>query len=172
MESSAGEACGKGGCLKKKYCFRSAHRSDLPAISQLVLGVCRERIFCELKPEGVAELERLYSPESLKERLDAGDRFLVAETIDGIAGAFAIREPAHIWLYFVAEPGRGLGQQLWQQVLADPSLLRGEHANTTDEITLNSSLGAVGFYERVGFRRTGPKAWSNGVVAVPMALRL
>jgi predicted GNAT family N-acyltransferase len=59
--------------------------------------------------------------------------------------------------------GQGIGKRLLSALL-----------NTTDstEISLRSSVNAVGFYKSYGFEVTGNEADFNGIRFVPMSLQL
>ncbi|MCY3843732.1 MAG: GNAT family N-acetyltransferase, partial [Acidobacteria bacterium] len=45
-------------------------------------------------------------------------------------------------------------------------------APDVERVTVNSSRYGVAAYERLGFRQTGPERSVNGIVFIPMAMRL
>lgn len=147
--------------------FRRGTIADAEAVSALVLQVCEAFIFDDLGDKGRAMLRALYAADAIREQLDAGARFVLAEDAGDLVGAAAVRDGPHCYLFFV-DPDRhhgGLGRALWAQLLeelrsADGSLPR---------ITLNSSMYARDFYARMGLVETGPPIEKDGVTAVPMA---
>lgn len=79
-----------------------------------------------------------------------------------LVGILASRsEGSHIALFFVDGEyhGQGIGKKLWNTFLAD---------NDKDEITVNSSLYAVGIYEKLGFIKTAEPQEVSGIRFVPM----
>jgi GNAT superfamily N-acetyltransferase len=98
-----------------------------------------------------------------------GYRYHVAVDEGVLAGAIAVRDNRHVYHLFVAESfqKRGLARQLWT-IARDASLAAGNPG----EFTVNSSRFAVSVYRRFGFAESGPPDERNGVVSVPMRLRL
>lgn len=82
-----------------------------------------------------------------------------------LIGILATRnEGSHIALFFVdgAYRGQGIGRSLWNCFIAD---------SDKDEITVNSSLYAVGVYEKLGFSKTAGLQEKDGIQFVPMLYR-
>lgn len=84
---------------------------------------------------------------------------------DSLIGILAVRnEGGHIALFFVdgAYHRQGIGRSLWNAFLAD---------SDKDEKTVNSSLYAVGIYEKLGFIKTAKPQEDSGIRFVPMTYR-
>ncbi|WP_392386452.1 GNAT family N-acetyltransferase [Marinomonas primoryensis] len=96
--------------------------------------------------------------------LDA-ERFQTLKVVSAgeIVGFGALRDGYYLTHLFVSQSmqGQGVGKQLLSTLL-----------NTTDakEISLRSSINAVGFYESYGFEATGNESNFNGIRFVPMRL--
>jgi len=95
--------------------------------------------------------------------------YWVAESSGHLAGAAALRDRKHLYHLVVASPyqRRGLGRRLWSTVQANALA-----AGNTGEFTVNSSLYGVPVYQRFGFVPAGEPIAANGVLFVPMQLRL
>lgn len=81
---------------------------------------------------------------------------------DKLIGLIASRsEGSHIALFFVggAYHRKGIGRMLWNTFLAD---------SDKQNITVNSSLYAVGIYEKLGFIKTAEAQTDSGIQFVPM----
>ena len=93
------------------------------------------------------------------------DRFLSIKAVsDGkLLGFAALRDGNYLTHLFVSQSsqGVGLGRQLLNFLL---------NATDAKEVSLRSSINAVGFYERNGFVATGEEAEFNGIRFVPMTL--
>jgi len=84
---------------------------------------------------------------------------------DSLIGILASRnEGSHIALFFVdgAYHGQGIGRSLWNAFLSD---------SDQNEITVNSSLYAVGIYEKLGFTKTDEAQEGSGIRFIPMVYR-
>ena len=82
-----------------------------------------------------------------------------------LIGILALRSGgSHIALFFVdgAYHLQGVGRMLWNTFLAD---------SDKDEITVNSSLYAVGIYEKLGFNKTAEAQTESGIQFVPMVFK-
>ena len=73
-------------------------------------------------------------------------------------------EGSHIALFFVdgAYHRQGVGRLLWDTFPAE---------SDKDEITVNSSLYAVGIYEKLGFIKTAEAQTESGIQFVPMVFK-
>jgi len=130
--------------------IRPATSADVEAISSLVSGLSRRFITPDSTRKGAEVLLSHQTPEAIAKCLDEGVHYLVAQADDTLVGAAGlILERWHLYHLFVAADrhGQGIGRRLWNELIAglEPG-----------SITVNSSKGAIGFYERRGFRSNGP----------------
>jgi N-acetylglutamate synthase-like GNAT family acetyltransferase len=146
-----------------QFQFSAANTSDANAISDLVLTSCEKYIFPDTSSEGRKTLRDLYCLSNLSKLIRERNRFLMAHHDGELAGAVAMREEdKHVFLLFVADQFRheGLGKKLMEHLV---STMQGEK-----RITLNSSLYARAFYERLGLTTTGPVENRKGLAFIPM----
>jgi GNAT superfamily N-acetyltransferase len=144
------------------------HPEDARAISVLARRVARRWILPDQpRDAGQALLERL-GTRALRERMLEGQRFHLAWIDQTLVGLAAMRDDCHLVQFFVATrwQGHGIARRLWQRTMADAQRRAG-----TRRFTLNATRCAVPVYLHLGFRATGPEAFSpSGVLTTPMAL--
>ena len=150
--------------------YRVIEPGEEKKVSELVLESFGEFIRHEYSQEGIDEFRRYAQPEALEQRSRADHCVLVATLKDRIAGVIEIRQHDHISLLFVERrlQRKGIAKDLLQKALevmrtAKPDLER---------VTVSSSCYAVPVYEKLGFHQTGPERTVNGIVFIPMVLRL
>ena len=151
--------------------YRAMQAGEAEAVSALILASFDEFIGPDYEgEEGIAEFRRFAAPEAIAARA-AGDHLVRVATVDGaLAGMIEIREHNHVALLFVdkAYQRRGLARGLLEAALADARAVDPD----VERVTVNSSRYGVAAYERLGFRQTGPERSVNGIVFIPMAMRL
>lgn len=140
--------------------LRPARAGDAAACAALVRALTPGAEL-PVPPEG---LERfLASVSAERQRLYiAQRRYRVAEDGAGrLIGLAALRSPRHLFHLFVAQAwqGRGLGLQLFRAVT---------EGDEQFPLTVNSSLAAVDFYTRLGFRPTQALQFNDGIHYLPM----
>jgi GNAT superfamily N-acetyltransferase len=135
--------------------IRQLRAEELPAISDLIRNTLLVSNLADYDLQAILALSASFSQEEL--RALAGRReFFVCEDQEGrLAGVIGL-EGTGVYDFFVApnRQGRGVGRALLGFV-EELAAQRG-----VEELHLSSSLTAVGFYERLGYRRTG--ATSDG----------
>ncbi len=109
--------------------------------------------------EGIAFWKRICDPEELRERIFSDEKMLVATQNGVIIGFIAFRRGNHLSSLFVRKEsaGKGIGRELFTRC-----------TNSFDEVTVNSSDLAVGFYHKVGFLQSGDRFFKDGIWATPM----
>jgi GNAT superfamily N-acetyltransferase len=121
----------------------------------------------DFTPDGVKEFYEYANPMAMSRRREAGDRILVAEKQGQILGMIELRGPDHIAMFFVDEPGQGVGRALVERALevcreANPEL---------QIVTVHASLYAIPIYRRLGFEAQGHEHRENGIAYLPMCFR-
>jgi len=144
--------------------IRAATLSDAPRIHQLHLAAVRALCAPSYEASVIDGWLTGRSPQDYARGISSG-ALLVAETRGAVIG-FCEGVPGEVRAVFVDPPwaGRGIGAQL----LARAVILA--EAGQSGPICLESTLNAVGFYERHGFRQLGPVAVSRSRVEVPVVL--
>ncbi|MGJ8647279.1 MAG: GNAT family N-acetyltransferase [Marinomonas colpomeniae] len=137
--------------------------TDLDAVTVLVKEVSEVDVLPWFNLQGQEEYKERVLPD-LATTFDE-DRFLSIKAVsDGkLLGFSALRDGNYLTHLFVSQSsqGLGLGRQLLNFLL---------NATEAKEVSLRSSVNAVGFYERNGFVATGEEAEFNGIRFVPMTL--
>ncbi len=138
-------------------------KTDLDAVTRLVSEVSAKDVLPLLNAQGRQEYKDRVLPD-LASTLD-DEKFSSIKAVSGgeVLGFAALRGGNYLTHLFVAnsQQGSGLGRTLLNYLL-----------NQTDarEVSLRSSVNAVGFYNRNGFVATGEEAEFNGIRFVPMSL--
>ena len=147
--------------------IRLATLDDAAAISELIRPLAENYIAHEFSPEGAQNLLASMTPEAIRRYLNAEYRYHVAEAGDGLAGAVATRDNAHLYHLFVAEShqGQGLARTLWETAQRAC-----QEAGHRGDFTVNSSTFAQAVYRKFGFVETGPPQAHKGVISIPMKM--
>jgi GNAT superfamily N-acetyltransferase len=148
---------------------RLATPKDAEPISALMHGLSHFFLASPASPEASRFFDST-SPERMRENIAASNRrFYVAEQGNAFAGFISLRDGNHISQFFVPPEfhGRGIGRLLWSAAMATARA-----ADTFRFFTVDSSLFAIPVYERFGFKVVGPQQQHEGLVFVPMELRL
>jgi N-acetylglutamate synthase-like GNAT family acetyltransferase len=147
--------------------LRDADSSNLEAITNLILICSEQFILPKFNEEGKRNYLESHSLEMMRERL-ANFQYQVLEEEGEIIGVVGMRRPSHLFHLHVSPEfhGNGLGRKLWEA--AKERALRLDRHGT---FTVNSSLNAVSFYEKLGFL-PAPAQTRGGVEYVPMSMML
>ena len=147
--------------------IRAAIPDDSENISKLICVLVEKFIATEFSSKGRVFLLSTMTADAIRQSMQSGYRYHVAEIKGLLAGVVAVKGNAHLYHLFVAEQfhRKGIAKKLWQ--LAMKECL---HDGNTGEFTVNSSAYALGVYKKLGFvAQPGPKE-KNGVVFYPMKL--
>jgi GNAT superfamily N-acetyltransferase len=150
--------------------YRAMRPGESASVSALVLAAFEQYIAPEYTPQGIEEFRKYAGAAEIRERLAKGHFVLVASTDDGLAGMIEIRQNNHVALLFVAGAfhRQGVARALLDHGLATAR----EQDPDVERVTVNSTRYGVPAYQRLGFRQTGPERAVNGIVFIPMAMRL
>ena len=150
--------------------YRAMRPGEAGAVSALILASFDEFIGPDHTADGIAEFRKFAAPEAIAARA-ADDHLVRVATAAGVlAGMLEVREHNHVALLFVdkAYQGQGVARGLLRAALADARAADPD----VERVTVNSSRYGVAAYEKLGFRQTGPERAVNGIVFIPMAMRL
>ena len=157
--------------MREPVTCRMMKPADVEQVSDLVRSAFDEFIGPDYTEQGVAEFHRYADPEAFRERVRGGSHFVMVAEVGGrLAGITEIRDCNHVALLFVGKQfhRRGIAGALFDRALQQARVTRPD----VERVTMNSSRYGVAAYEKLGFRQTGPERSVNGIVFVPMAMRL
>ena len=157
--------------MPESITYRMMEAADAEQVSDLVRTAFDEFIGPDFSEQGVAEFHRYADPEAFRDRIEGGSHFVMVAEVDGrLAGITEIRDCNHVALLFVGKQfhRRGIARALFDHALMQARAKRPD----VERMTMNSSRYGVAAYEKLGFRQTGPERSVNGIVFVPMAMRL
>ena len=134
---------------------------DVDAVRQLIEAVSEVDILPVFSEQGKAEYKARVLPD-IKQAFDM-QRFYALKISDSgvLLGFAALKEGSYLTHLFVSKAiqGCGMGRKLLEELMA---------STTASEMSLRASLNAAGFYESLGFTKTGPESDFNGIKFVPM----
>lgn len=149
--------------------IRLATPDDAPAISRVIKslsgyflthpdGAGAETVLQSIEPAGIAEF--IAAPHFCHWVV------CVQGQVIAVAG---LRDNTHLYHLFVAKEWQkhGVGRALWQKVMS--AALTVGNANA---FTVNSTAYGQAVYERFGFTSTGPVTQRDGMMYIPMALKI
>lgn len=150
--------------------IRPARPDDADGISALIRSLARYFLADPDDPCAAAAFFETLAPAAILAALESERyRYHVAEAHGALTGVVGVRDEAHLYHLFVAEPfhGRGIGARLWDTARAE-ALAQGN----SGAFTVNSSRHAIIMYERMGFQAAGELQSGNGIAWLPMRLSL
>ena len=139
--------------------------SDLPFTSLLIERAFDHSVAPTLSEEGVATFKRSFTHESIQNRLNSGNIFIVCRSNSSIVGVGEIRDKSHLNLLFV-EPRlqkRGVGRKIFNELLRTVK---------EREVTVNSSLNSTEAYKQFGFIENGLANEVRGIKYQPMIYKI
>jgi predicted GNAT family N-acyltransferase len=147
--------------------IRPMQKGEEEEVCTLIEGVFNEFVAPDYPPEGIEEFFRYAEPDAMVQRVESGDRVLVAEHEGAMVGMIELMGNDHIAMLFVQVRGRGIGRRLVERAL----LLCREAEPSADEVRVHASRFAVPIYDRLGFKSEGPERTENGITYLPMVYR-
>ncbi|MFZ1218671.1 MAG: GNAT family N-acetyltransferase [Chthoniobacterales bacterium] len=139
--------------------YRRIDPSETAAAATLAREVFDQFVAPHYQADGVAEFHRYASADALSQRHASGHCTYVAERAGELVGMLHLREPRHVAMLFVRSSFQRSG--IARALLASAG-------DASCEFTVNSSRNAVGAYERLGFRVTGPEQCVHGIRFTPL----
>lgn len=139
--------------------YRPPEPGDEHQISACMCASAEPSELTDGTPEGMAQWKRISGSEELRGRILSGEKMLIATQNEVVVGFIGFRRENHLSSLFVRKEfaGKGIGRELFTRCI-----------NDFDEITVNSSDLAVGFYQKVGFAQSGNRFFKDGLWGTPM----
>ncbi len=139
--------------------------NDLSFASALIEKAFDHSVAPTLSEEGVAAFKSGLTQESIKNRLNLGNLFIVCRNNNLIVGVGEIRDKNHLNLLFV-EPSMqksGIGRKIFNELLRSVK---------ESEVTVNSSLNSIDAYKQFGFIENGQPSEVKGIKYQPMVYKI
>ncbi len=149
--------------------IRPANTEDAPAISTLIASLAHHFLIHADGSEADAFLMTLTAASIERKIASAELDYYVSLSENQMTGVISVRGGTHLFHLFVSKDfqRKGVAYALWNHVQDIYGWSSSKVA-----VTVNSTPVGVPFYERLGFRCTGPRAEKNGVAYIPMRLAL
>ncbi len=147
--------------------IRKGTVSDAIEISSLISRNSKILLVDDFDDDGLEFFLRSVEAKSIREYMDQGFPYLVAEENSEIIGVIAIKDYSHMFHLFVdkSHHKRGIAKMLWDE-MRRYSLERGNRGF----FTLNSTTYALPVYKRWGFEITSKAKSAYGIRYTPMKL--
>lgn len=145
---------------------REARVEDAEAISALITSLAHYGLADPDDPGAAAGFFATITPDAITRNLaDESFRYHVAEVEGELAGVIGMRDSAHLYHLFVADPfrGRGIAARLWETARRQ-ALAQGNPGR----FTVNATRFAVPVYERLGFVPADALQVKDGLAYLPM----
>lgn len=149
--------------------IRKAKMSDSKTISDLITRNAQSLLQDDFENDGLDFFLNTVNHRAIKDYMEQGFSYLVAQQEDDIVGVIAMKDYSHMFHLFVdkVHHNKGIAKQLWQAIY-EQSLERGNRGT----FTLNSTSYALPVYERWGFLTTDEQQSRHGIRYTPMQLVL
>jgi len=147
--------------------IRRAELRDAANISRFIRQLTKEFIVKDCTKEGAETLLRSMRTEIIKSQLLAGDAHFLVEEDDRLVGVIGLKSNNHLVHLYVdkTHQNRGAARSLWEKLVAfkNPQVCT---------ITVNSSLNAIGFYQKMGFIAESSGQVKNGIPSIPLKITI
>ena len=145
--------------------IRSAEINDADKISSLIQQLTTKYIIKDCTKEGADILLNSMRAEIIESQLLAGDDYYLAEESQQLVGVIGIKSNQHLFHLFVEQTlhHQGIAGLLWNKVISQK-----QYQNCS--ITVNSSLNALGFYQKLGFVAVSSMQVKRGIPSIPMKI--
>lgn len=141
--------------------IEQATESDRLAIQRLIEEVASEHVFPTLETAGCAQFIRTL-PADIDDIFCSPDKLYLLACEDGaMLGACGFSLYGHLTHLFVrtTAQGQGIGEKLFDAAIKRIAV---------EEVDLNASLNAIGFYKKLGLVEACPEQSTRGVRYQPM----
>ena len=139
-------------------------------VCRLVLQVFNDFVAQLYDMEGVEEFTRYLDANLMAKRVQSNHFILIVEANKKMIGTIEMRNFNHISLLFVSheKQHQGVGRQLVREALR----IARRHEPDLSEVDVHSSPNAVDAYKKFGFHTAGPETLENGIIFIPMKMRI
>ncbi|VAW60535.1 hypothetical protein MNBD_GAMMA11-481 [hydrothermal vent metagenome] len=149
--------------------IRRADISDAKAISFLIMPLVEKYVTHELSEKAATAFLASISVDGIKQKLAHDFSYFIALSDNELTGTLGINKDMHIYHLFVSEKHHNKG-------IARRLLITAREAFSTSGIrqpfTVNSSMFARVFYEKMGFSAQSAPQTRNGITTISMKSHL
>ena len=152
------------------YIMKEIKIKELREAMELVKRVFDEFEAPYYTKRGIENFYKFANYNNIKQQLNRNMRIYVMKDKNTIIGMIAIRNNSHIALLFVDKKyhRKGIATDLLNKSIS--------HCIQNDKylkhITVNSSQYGIGFYHATGFKDTDVQQEKDGIIFVPMKLKI
>lgn len=145
--------------------IRLAKKADSDDMSSLAIALTEKYLSPDFPRSAGMNLVSSMSTESIATNIENGFEYHIAVIDDEIVGLIGIKSNAHLYHLFVSElhQGKGIAKLLWEAAKS-----KCYEKGNREKVTVNSSLYAKGFYEKLGFVPVSGVQERNGIPAIAM----
>ncbi|WP_027720228.1 GNAT family N-acetyltransferase [Maridesulfovibrio zosterae] len=147
--------------------IQEMHLHEVGNAVDFILNIFDQCVANSFSEEGSNEFRKYTNNKAMLERFSSGALFFTAKISGKLVGIAEIRNYRHLGLLFV-DPDfqkQGIGK-----VLIDKIVFECVKHGRGSVITVNSSLNALDFYQKMGFIVQDEEKVMNGIRFIPMSL--
>lgn len=143
---------------------------DIDQASNLVKRMFDEFVSEDYGKNGISYFYEMISPAAIMRRLKGNSLAFVSKDDNVVTGYIEISDFSHIYLLFVEKEyhNRGIARKLLNYAVGFIK----EKNIVINEVTVNTTLSALPFYEILGFKKIADYQLKNGILSYPMKLVL
>ncbi|MDP2562419.1 GNAT family N-acetyltransferase [Psychrobium sp. 1_MG-2023] len=147
--------------------IRQAQRADCAEISYLITRNAKLLLNEDFDGDGLNFFLNTVTERAIREYMDQGFNYLVAQANNEIIGVIAIKDNSHMFHLFVDKNyhKKGIAKQLWESIYT-----QSVESGNNGTFTLNSTSYALPVYQRWGFTCTDELQIRHGIRYTPMSL--
>jgi len=150
--------------------IESIKNNEIIDAGKLIKEVFDEFIADDFSEEGIGHFYQRINYRAIFERIQTGNRISVFKTDNNITGYIEVSGINHIYFLFVK---KDFQKQGIAKRLVDSVIITIKNKNPDfKEITVNSTLNALQFYEKLGFVKIADFQMKNGITSFPMSLEI
>ena len=152
------------------YILKEMEIKELKETMELVKRVFDEFEAPYYTKRGIKNFYKFANYNNIKDQLNKNMHIFITKHENKIIGMIAIRNYSHISLLFVDKKYHG--KKIATRLLEEAKLYCRQNNKNVKEITVNSSRYGIKFYHATGFKDTGLEQEMDGIIFIPMELKI
>ncbi len=150
--------------------IESIKHDEITDAGNLIKDVFNEFIAADFSAEGIGNFYQRVSSLAIMDRIQAGNRINVFKSENEITGYIEVSGTNHIYFLFVKKDFQG--QEIAKRLIESVIISIKKQYPDVNAITVNSTLNALKFYEKLGFVKIADFQMKNGIISFPMSLEI